>query len=489
MKKFSSMRISVITAIMLLTSQALFAQVGTITDSLFVVPDTLMPLSVNQLYSIMLKNHPTAKQAALLPELAKQQLRLAKGNFDPKLEADYRGKNYNEQEYYSAFSSSVKVPTRIGLTPVIGADRNTGKYLNPESTTDPAYQHWQFVTGIGIPLGRGLLTDERRAALKQAVLYGDLNEAEQVSTLNKLFLNVADAYWNWYHAYYSYVLTTKGVEVAGDIFKRVKTNHQFGEAAAVDTIQARITLQQRLIEQQEALLNFRNAGINVSTFLWDSLNNPVELHPNLIPIREAAPLLLTTGQLNELISLANTNHPELLKLRTKIKQLEVDRKLAVEYLKPQLNLTYYLLNQPINTEGFSPITFVDNYKVGLDFSFPLFLRKERARLSQIKLNVTATTYQTTLAERTIENQIRSIFNELVTVQQLQQQQGSMVQSYERLLKAELMNLTEGESDLFKINVQQEKLIGSQLKWLKLVAELEKQKAYLYWAAGTSPAIE
>ena len=57
-------------------------------------------------------------------------------------------------------------------------------------------------------------------------------------------------------------------------------------------------------------------------------------------------------------------------------------------------------------------------------------------------------------------------------------------NYERLLEAELLNLEQGESDLFKINVQQEKLIQSQTKWLKLMAEFEKQKAFLYWSAGT-----
>ena len=56
-------------------------------------------------------------------------------------------------------------------------------------------------------------------------------------------------------------------------------------------------------------------------------------------------------------------------------------------------------------------------------------------------------------------------------------------NYERLLDAELLNLEQGESDLFKINVQQEKLIQSQSKWLKLMAEFEKQKAFLYWSAG------
>lgn len=489
MKSFARASILIITAVFL-TSQpsGVYAQNVTRTDSLFVLPDSVRPLSVNHLYAVILKNHPTARQASLLPELARQQLRLAKGNFDPKLEADYRSKNYNDQEYYSAFTGGVKVPTRLAVTPVLGSEKNTGKYLNPELTTDPAFGHWQVYTGIEIPLGRGLLTDERRAALRQAELFKTLNEAEQVSVLNKLFLNAADVYWKWYHAYYSYILITRSVTIAKDVFDRIKTNTEYGEASVIDTIQAKITLQQRLIEQQEALLDFRNAGIAVSTFLWDSLASPVELLSNLVPVRESTMWLLTKGQLDELTVQANENHPELLKLRLKLKRLEIDRKLAVEYLKPQLNLSYYLLNQPFSTEGIVQPSFSDNYKVGLDFSFPLFLRKERAKLAQIRLNVSATEYETLLAERNIRNQLQAIYNELVTVQQLEQQQGSMVQNYERLLQAELMNLEQGESDLFKINVQQEKLIASQLKWLKLLADIEKQKAYLYWAAGTSPVI-
>jgi hypothetical protein len=39
---------------------------------------------------------------------------------------------------------------------------------------------------------------------------------------------------------------------------------------------------------------------------------------------------------------------------------------------------------------------------------------------------------------------------------------------------------------FKINVQQEKLFNAQEKWLKNIAEYEKQKAMLLWAAGTRP---
>jgi outer membrane protein TolC len=64
-----------------------------------------------------------------------------------------------------------------------------------------------------------------------------------------------------------------------------------------------------------------------------------------------------------------------------------------------------------------------------------------------------------------------------------QQQLQAVNNYERLLEAELFNLESGESDLFKINFQQDKLIESQSKLLKMQANFQKLKATLYWAAG------
>lgn len=202
------------------------------------------------------------------------------------------------------------------------------------------------------------------------------------------------------------------------------------------------------------------------------------------PVRQPELWLMTASGLEELSNQAKASHPELQKLNIKLQQLEVERKLAAEYLKPQLNLNYYLLNQPFDPEWNTSLQFTDDYKLGIDFSFPVFLRKERSKLAQTKLKLTSTQFELTLTEREIINEISSTYNQLVNLQSVMQQQRDMVKNYERLLDAELVNLEQGESDLFKINVQQEKLILSQTKWLKLLAEFEKQKAYLYWAAGT-----
>lgn len=453
-------------------------------DTLFVIPDSTRAFTLDNLYDLILQNHPTAKQVELLSEVARQEIRLARGNFDPKLEAQVASKQLNGKDYYDIFNSSLKLPTFIPVDPTIGIDRNKGIYLNPERYIDNEFNYRQFYAGVSIPLGRGLFTDERRTTLRQAELLKEMTEAEQVNIINRILLDAAKNYWDWYYAYYNYLLLNQSVRIAEEIFSRVKTNYTFGEAAVIDTIQAKITWQQRIIDQQEAFMNYRNSGLELSNMLWDSLGHPLDLDLTWAPVLVTDPGSLTAEKLKELADHARTNHPELRKIDVKIMQLETERRLAAEYLKPQLNLNYYVINQPVKPDGDFSFIADDNYKLGIDFSFPLFLRKERSELALSKLKISNTRFEQSLAERQIINDLTRIYNELTNLQSIMTNQKQMVESYERLLEAELVNLEQGESDLFKINVQQEKLIESQSKWLKLLADNEKKKAQLYWAAGT-----
>jgi len=468
-----------ILAIFFLKANTVFAT----SDSVFVLPDTVKPFTIENFYAVILANHPIAKQVYLLSDVAKQEIRLARGNFDPKLELQYLKKEYDNSEYYNKFNAGIKFPSVLPFDPAIGVENNSGSYLNPENYISDEYNYKQFYAGISLPLGRGLITDERRTALRQAELFQGMTEAEQVKLINKLLLEAAKDYWQWYFTYYNYRLINKGVTVASTIFELVKTNYELGEAALIDTIQAKITLQQRQIEQNEAWLDFQNTGVRLSTYLWDSLSNPLMLDVAWAPVRQPDLTILSEGDLLHLVETAKENHPELKKLTIKLQQLEVERKLASEFIKPKLDLSYYFLNQPIAPDWSTSWAVGENYKLGVDFSFPIFIRKERAKLAQAKLKINSTTYERSMAERQIINEINTTFNAVTNTSIILQQQNAMMQNYDRLLSAELLNLENGESDLFKINVQLEKLIQSQSKMVKLTSEVEKQKALLYWAAG------
>jgi outer membrane protein TolC len=321
--------------------------------------------------------------------------------------------------------------------------------------------------------------------MKQAKLFTKMAEAEQIKLINKILLEAAKDYWQWYFSFYNYRLLVRNAAIAEEIFIRVKLNAQFGEASVMDTVQAKIILQQRLVERQEAFLEFINSGIKISNYLWDDGGNPLQLSNNVAPVLvQNDGELLSVQTLEELSYQAKQNHPDLLKLTVKLGQLEADRKLASEYLKPKLDLNYNFINQPINPQGeFQSFTFMNDYKFGLDFAMPILIRKERAKLAQTKFKIQGTEYERTQTEREIINQINSVYNQLVNTNRILGQQTSVAESYDRLLRAEILNLENGESDLFKINIQQEKLIQSQSKLLKLKAEYEKMKATLQWAAG------
>lgn len=473
-----------ITTVLLATS----AGVGqTAIDSVLILPDTAKPLSLESLYRIVLQNHPVARQVNLLSDVARQEIRLARGNFDPKFETNYLLKHYDETEYYRIFDGNIKVNTASPLQAVVGLEKNEGDYLNPENYISDTYNNNQLYAGLALSLGRGLLTDERRTALRQAELFTQQVEADQVKMINKLLLDVSKDYWDWYYSYYNFRLAVSNVDVANEIFRRVKLQYEGGEASVVDTVQAQITLLERLVDQQEATLSFQNTTNVISLYIWDSLAQPLVLPSNIAPVNSGGRLILSDGDLEELLNQARQNHPELLKLNVKLEQLELDRRLAREYLKPRLDLNYYLLDQPLNAEGWSSsFTLEDNYKFGLDVSFPLLFRKERAKIAQTKLKITSTQLDRSMTERQILTDIQNAYNELINNGAVLQNQINSVEGYRRLLAAEIINIENGESDLFKINVQQEKLFDAQSKLIKLISSYEKQKAVLYWSAGVRP---
>lgn len=439
--------------------------------------DSTIYLSVDAFYRQVIDHHPLVRQALLLDEQARQEIRLARGNFDPKIDVTYGEKEFQDKSYYNSFLGQLSLPSRSPVTPKMGYERTTGQLLNP---SDKIPGGKQFYAGFQMALGRGLFTDERRTILNQAELMKTMLAADRTKAINKVLLEAAVAYWSWQYHYQSVLISGRALVVAEDILRRVKINYDQGESSMLDTIQAGINRRTRQLEFTEATLAFRNAGLEVSNFLWNDQLEPVVIKSGVIPKWEDP----DTGQdLGALIDLARTNHPDLVRLRTRIDQLGFDRQLAVENLKPRLDLNYALLTQPGAPE---PIDWRNDYKFGLDFSMPLFLRKERSRLKLTELRIEQTELEETRQQRDILISLEQVFNEITATKSLRENQRLMITQYERLLEGELLNLQQGESDLFRINQQQDKLLQSQIKGAKLDAEIQKQFAYLWWSAGTTP---
>ncbi|PWJ41783.1 TolC family protein [Sediminitomix flava] len=439
--------------------------------------------TLENMYQLVLQNHPIAKQANLLSENAQMNIRMARGYFDPKAISNFNGKEFKDKNYYQLWDSHLKVPLWIGQLKV-GYERNTGINLNPQSDTNSG-KGLAYV-GVEIPILKGLLFDERRAALRKAQAMQSEAEAKQVSLINKLILQIAKDYWNWFFTYHQFQLADEGYKLANFRYKAVVDQMRLGALAALDTVEAKITIQQREINLKNAKLAFENAGLILSNHLWDESGNAVVLGETLIPISDINQNL-QIEPFEDIIKLAN-QHPDLRVLNAKYQQLDIERKLNAEMLKPELTFNYNFLDQSaFSDNSLSDLmidnSFTQNYKAGVSFSVPLFLRKERGKLGMTKVKLEKVRLEQQNLQQQIVTKVGAMYNTMNNFKEVLVMQESMVNNYEQLLSGELQKFNAGESSVFYVNVREGKLLEAQSKLFKIRAELAKSVAELKWAAG------
>lgn len=446
---------------------------------------TKLYLRLDQVLEIVKKNHPVIQQANLQQDFASAEVLIAKGQLDPKLEASYDRKLLKGEEYWDVFNSALKVPTWFPIDPKIEVRRAQGTQVDGEDYVSSATNYWQVSTGISVPLGQGLFIDERRNLIKQSRFFGNLAEAEQIKLANKLLITVIKSYWEWYFAYEQNVLIEQSITIAEELFRRTKLDYTYGEVAAIDTIQAKITLQSRLVEYETAKLEILQNRLALSVHLWDENAFPLELQANVFPTDSYSfGTVPSDSSIAKLQTWAMENHPEITKLEAKIGQQEIEQQWASEQLKPTLNLSYSTIDAPITPDAeIRAVEWNDNYKLGLDFAFPIFLRKERGKLQKSKLYVETLEYSILQTRQEINADIKATYASLKTNQTLAIQYQEMADNYQSLLNAVIFDLENGESDLFKLNIQQDKYIESKLKALKAKTNYEKMKASLPQVIG------
>ena len=452
--------------------------------------DTGKIFSLEDLQVMAFRYHPIIKQASLLTDAAKANVLQSLGYFDPALKANFNQKVFGNTDYYNYWTSELKVPLWLaGADLKVGYDRNVGTYTNPETRTSLS-----GLSGVGlsIPLGAGLFIDARRNTLRQSKIMVQYAEAERVKQINTTWYDIAKDYWAWYYAYRQFVLTREGVDLAQRRFKAVSNQTEIGDKAPIDSVEAYVTVQERIIMLEKNKIELANARLILSNHLWNEEGNPLELPGNAVPqvvngnIQHVNKLVLDT-----LVNQAADQHPELVKLRTKGGQLAIERSYRQEMLKPKINISGTLISSRRSWNSYVPDYYDfgwSNHKVGLEFAFPLFLRAERGKLREVKIKQQELAYDLQQSGREIRNDILASYNNLQAYESQVTVQVQSIQNQNVLLKGENSKFELGESTLFLINSRETKLIDMRIKLESMIAGYQKTLAELYYKAGTRQAL-
>ena len=429
------------------------------------------------------QHHPLVKQANLKLSVGEATLLKARGGFDPKIEIDYDRKKFKGTEYYDELNAAFKVPTWYGIEFKANFEENTGVFLDPSLTVP---QDGLYSAGVSFSLAQGLLINDRMAMLKKARYYVEQTSAERDLLVNQLIFEASIAYLEWVEAYTEQQIYKSFLKNAETRFKGIKRSVEVGDKAAIDTTEARITLQDRRLNLEAASLNRRKAALKASTYLWVN-EVPLLIETSVVPVLPNDTVLESSLFLEGITMDVTTvtNHPKLRSIDAKVDGLEVDRFLKQNKLLPKVNLQYNFLTP----DGDQLNSFnTSNYKAGLNLSVPLFLRKERGDLKLATLKLQDATFERATTSLNLQNKILVVTTEIVSLQQQNNLAAQIVNDYTTLVAAEERKFQLGESSLFLVNLREQKLIEASLKANELQVKYLNANASLYNVLGIAEEV-
>ena len=442
----------------------------------------LSVLNFKEYLGFVKKYHPIAKQAQLTLNIGQADLLKSRGGFDPKIEVDYNTKQFKGTEYYDKLNAVFKIPTWYGINLKASFEQNEGVYLNPETTVP---DDGLYSAGVSMSIGQGLWINDRMATLKKAKYFREQSKADRDILVNQVLFDAALAYFDWLQAHRERKIFENFLSNAKVRLEGVKKSSLVGQVAAIDTVEAMITVQDRALNFEQAKVRLMQKSLELSNFLWLNNNMPIELQPKVIPDSNIENDIDSTLEISgiPLDSFTIENHPKLKSLNFKLDGLRVDKNLKANKLLPKIEVAYNFLTE---TPELINSLETDYYKGGISFQLPIFLRKERGDLKLAKFKLQDTEYDLDNAEIQIKNKVIALYRELESFEKQNVLIYNMVQNYETLLAAEERKFSFGESSLFLINSRENKLIESKLKQNLVQNKFFTTKAKLFNSLAVNP---
>lgn len=430
------------------------------------------------------KFHPIVKQAELVIDESQAKLMKSRGAFDPKLEVDYDRKKFKNTEYFDRLNGMFKIPTWYGVELKATFEENSGDFLNPQAFVP---EDGLYSAGVSVPLGQGLLINNRMAALKQAKLFREQAKADRDIFVNQILYEAALVYFKWLQAYNELQLFENFLINAQQRYQGVLKGVEVGENAEIDATEARIAVNNRKLSLEQSRVKLIKTALELSNFLWLENNVPVELQPNVVPDVDTEPIVDATFNISQLQSEETIieTHPKMVSLDYKLQSLEVDTRLKANKLLPKIDVEYNFITE---TPEIARTFNTSEYKGGLNISFPLFLRKERGDLKLARIKQSDTEFEIDATRVNLQNKINALKQELESYTTQNEITLEMVSDYQRMLQAEERKFQLGESSLFLVNSRESKLIDGQLKAIEIQNKFFNTKAKLFNSLAVNPEL-
>ncbi len=442
------------------------------TTNIFAQSREQVVLTLPEYLAWVMQDHPESKNAKLIEEAGNAQWMQAKGLLDPVLSSKWKDKFYDGQSYYQRSETQLAFQSPYALGLVAQWDVNSGDYLDPEAYTG---KDGLMALGVNLPLLQGLMFDETRLALRRAEQIQAMSVLEKQMALNELLFQSTMLYLDWYIAEERVQLQKEFMDAANIRLGAVRSRFLVGDRPSIDTLEAFAQWQTRNIAWQEAQLFSIKSRLAMTAFLPE-LNEKKNILALSLRPEKALESTLPEYSLTMDMQTWLMAHPMIQWYQSKTKILDWEEKWKREKLKPKLNLEYHALNKELANNGadFS----VQNYRWGVQFAFPLFIRDARGQLQLQRIKQLENENDLSLKTNSLAQKARALEQQERIVKNQQSRAETNSVYYQQLWEAELQRLELGESSVFMVNLRENTWIDQRIKaleyeqkWIQTKAEI------------------
>jgi outer membrane protein TolC len=416
------------------------------------------PLQLDEVLVTVRGQYPPLLAAWLQQDIANGRIRQADGAFDPMLVASL---NFRPLDYYEGANMSFLIdqPLLSGGSVYAGYRLSTGSLPSYERK-DRTSSSGEGVMGVRIPLMRDRTIDARRANLGKAAVDRELADPLILRQYLTFHRAARIAYYNW-------IAAGQRLDVAEDVLRVARQRDGFlkkqSEAGAIAPI-VLVDNQRLVVSREIAVLNanrrFEAASIELSLFLRDTKTTEP-----ILPLRGQLPAAFPQAQAPDQLRFvsdrarATFRRPEVREIDLLVRKGEIDKRLANNNLKPNLDLAMEL-NQAIGNDVPRDIeeTEINGF---LRFSVPIGRNEAKGRMQDIEAGLRQLGQRRQFACDQIRAESNNTYQEVCTAFAALDQTKLNVKLARELEAAESDRFKEGAADLLALQIREQATLDAR----------------------------
>lgn len=422
-------------------------------------------------------NYPPLEQARLKRKITEGKLLEKQSAFDTEL----KSKNVlTPLGYYEniQLDTSITQPTPLwGTTFFSGYRLGNGSFADYDGKKETlSLGEWRG--GLEVPLLKNGAIDPSRAEIQALQMQLQIVDLDIFEKRLKFTQKALETYWDWLAAHHQKRVAQKVLNLALLRNEQLKAQIELGKKPPIDRVENQRAVLKRQNKMIELSQKERSAAYKLSLYLKNQ-RIPTDREAIEFPPGPAQCALEATPMIQRALS----RRPERLINRIQIQQNQLGTQLAENQRLPNLDL-FLVLSQDFGEGSKTKQPF--EAQTGLQFKWPLQMRKARGQLQQLQ----AENQQLKLNDQFLKAQIKREVQAALLKRNMACKQMSLAENEVKLSTqlalGEKARFDLGATSLYIVNKREQDLADAQLKNIGSIQAFYQAESQLALVQGLLP---